>query len=92
MATKIDQLKIGTTAYDIDLPPDATPSILSLTAASSIMLGTTGKVTLKRPTGTTNYDITLPGSAGTLALQSELLEQSTAPGAVLITNTTNNHE
>ena len=92
MATKIDQLKIGTTAYDIDLPPDATPSITSLTVASSIMLGTTGKVTLKRPTGTTNYDITLPSSAGTLALQSELPGQSAGPGAVLVTNTAKNHE
>ena len=92
MATKIDQLKIDTTAYDIDLPPDATPSIVSLTVASSIMLGTTGKVTLKRPTGTTNYTIALPSSAGTLALKSELPGQSTGPGAVLVTDTANNHE
>jgi hypothetical protein len=34
MANKIDQLKIGTTSYDIDLPPDATPSIASLTVGS----------------------------------------------------------
>lgn len=31
MADKIDQLKFGSTSYDIDLPPDATPSIASLT-------------------------------------------------------------
>ena len=30
MANKIDQLKIGTTSYDIDLPPDATPTIQKL--------------------------------------------------------------
>ena len=31
MADKIDQLKFGSTTYDIDLPPDATPTITSLT-------------------------------------------------------------
>lgn len=31
MADKIDQLKIGTTSYDIDLPPDAEPTIAGLT-------------------------------------------------------------
>ena len=34
MADKIDQLKFGNTSYDIDLPPDATPSIASLTAGT----------------------------------------------------------
>ncbi len=87
MATKIDQIKIGTNAYDIDLPPDAAPSIASLTVAGSIMIGTTGKVTLNRPTGTTNYTITLPSSTGTLALQSETPGASVAPGAALISNT-----
>jgi hypothetical protein len=92
MATKIDQIKIGTNAYDIDLPPDAAPSIVSLTVASSIMIGATGKVTLKRPTGTTDYTITLPSSAGILALQSETPRASTAPGAALISNTANTLE
>lgn len=32
MAEKIDQIKIGNTAYDIDLPPDATPNIDKLTS------------------------------------------------------------
>ena len=31
MADKIDQLKIGTTSYDIDLPPDATKKKKKLT-------------------------------------------------------------
>ena len=30
MADKIDQLKIGDASYDIDLPPDATPTIQKL--------------------------------------------------------------
>jgi len=90
--TRIDQIQIGTDTYDIDLPPDATPSIVSLTVASSIMIGTTGKVTLKRPTGTTDYTITLPSSGGILALHSEIPGQSTAPGAVSVTNTANKHE
>ena len=36
MPDKIDQLKIGSTSYDIDLPVDATPSIVSLTASSYV--------------------------------------------------------
>jgi hypothetical protein len=36
MADKIDQLKVGNTSYDIDLPPDATPSIKSLTVSENI--------------------------------------------------------
>lgn len=43
MADKIDQLKIGTTAYDIDLPADATPSIASLTASGAITGGSLAK-------------------------------------------------
>ena len=35
MADKIDQLKIGTTSYDIDLPPNATPDISSVKAVSA---------------------------------------------------------
>ena len=32
MADKIDQLKIGSTSYDIDLPPDAEPDIVGIMA------------------------------------------------------------
>ena len=39
MADKIDQLKIGTTSYDIDLPPDAAPSIASLTTSGNVAVG-----------------------------------------------------
>ena len=35
MADKIDQLTINGTSYDIDLPPDATPTISSVTAVSA---------------------------------------------------------
>ncbi len=41
---KIDQLKIGSTSYDIDLPPDATPSIASLTVSGAISEGGTSLV------------------------------------------------
>lgn len=44
MADKIDQIKIGNTAYDIDLPPDATPNIASLTVSGSISEGGTSLV------------------------------------------------
>ena len=44
MADKIDQLKIGNTSYDIDLPPDATPSIASLTVSGAISEGGTSLV------------------------------------------------
>lgn len=30
MADKIDQIKVGNTSYDIDLPPDAEPDIKKL--------------------------------------------------------------
>ena len=39
MADKIDSLKIGSTSYDIDLPPDATPSIASLTTSGNVSIG-----------------------------------------------------
>lgn len=39
MADKIDQLKIGSTSYDIDLPADATPSIASLTTSGNVQVG-----------------------------------------------------
>lgn len=32
MADKIDQIKVGNTSYDIDLPPDAEPDIKKLTS------------------------------------------------------------
>ena len=32
MADKIDQLKVGNTSYDIDLPPDAEPDIVGIMA------------------------------------------------------------
>lgn len=39
MANEIDSLKIGSTTYDIDLPPDATPSIASLTTSGKVSVG-----------------------------------------------------
>ena len=39
MADKIDQLKIGSTTYDIDLPKDATPSIASLETTDNVKIG-----------------------------------------------------
>ena len=43
MADKIDQITIGSTSYDIDLPPDATPSISGLTVSGNVSDGTTTK-------------------------------------------------
>lgn len=43
MADKIDQLEINGTLYDIDLPPDATPSISGLTVSGNVSDGTTTK-------------------------------------------------
>ena len=43
-ANKIDQLEINSTKYDIDLPPDATPSIASLTVSGAISEGGTSLV------------------------------------------------
>lgn len=40
MADKIDQIKIGNTSYDIDLPPDATPTVASITVSGNISDGT----------------------------------------------------
>lgn len=40
MADKIDQIKIGSTTYDIDLPADATPSIASILASTTITANT----------------------------------------------------
>ena len=55
MASKTDQIKINGTAYDIDLPVDATPSISSLYAAVSI--GTPSIYTARiSSTGTLNLD------------------------------------
>ena len=43
MADKIDRLTIGSTSYDIDLPPDATPSISGLTVSGNVSDGTKTK-------------------------------------------------
>lgn len=40
MADKIDQITLNGTSWDIDLPPDATPSIDSLTASSKVEVKT----------------------------------------------------
>lgn len=40
MAEKIDSIKINGTSYDIDLPADASPSIVSLTASGTIQAQT----------------------------------------------------
>ena len=64
MADKIDQLKIGSTSYDIDLPVDATPSIASLT--------TSGNVTVGGSLAKGNLTFTLPSSSGTLTLDENL--------------------
>ena len=41
MADKIDQIKIGNTSWDIDLPPDAAPSIASITTSGNATIGGT---------------------------------------------------
>ena len=65
MADKIDQLTIGSTSYDIDLPPDATPSIASLTVSGTtdVSAGTLKAKTINIPTssGGSTYG---PGSSG----------------------------
>lgn len=56
MADKIDSLKIGSTSYDIDLPPDATPSIASLTTSGAVTANggtTTNGLVVKNSTGQT---------------------------------------
>ena len=50
MADKIDQLKVGSNTYDIDLPPDATPDITSIMASQvkiSTINSSTGAATLR---------------------------------------------
>ena len=50
MAEKIDQIKCGNVAYDIDLPPDATPDITSIMASQlkiSTINSSTGAATLR---------------------------------------------
>jgi len=65
MADKIDQITIGSTSYDIDLPPDATPSISSLTVSGTtdVSSGTLKLSTINAPTssGGTTYG---PGTSG----------------------------
>ena len=41
--TKIDQIEINGFTYDIDLPPDATPSIAGLTVTGNVSDGSTTK-------------------------------------------------
>ena len=53
MADKIDQIKIGSTSYDIDLPPDATPSIDSITLSG-----------LVKSTSNATYGLSLPNTSG----------------------------
>lgn len=36
MVDKIDQLKIGNTSYDIDLPPDAAINVISVAAGNTV--------------------------------------------------------
>lgn len=77
MADKIDQLKIGNAAYDIDLPPDAEPLIAALTvsgttttgALSAVSVGYAGSYrgTVTFP-GTADRAISLPDSDGTLVV------------------------
>jgi hypothetical protein len=74
MADKIDQLKIGNTSYDIDLPPDATPSIAGLTVSGNIDLykasGDSPRLTFQRGTLTDTYnDWSLYDTSGHLHIQ-----------------------
>lgn len=74
MADKIDQLKIGNTSYDIDLPPDATPSIAGLTVSGNIDLykasGDSPRLTFQRGTLTDTYnDWSIYDSGGLLYVQ-----------------------
>lgn len=65
MADKIDQIQIGSTSYDIDLPPDASPSIASLTVSGTtdVSAGTLKLKTVNAPTssGGSTYG---PGTSG----------------------------
>lgn len=45
MADKIDQLKIGDTSYDIDLPIDATPVVASLQTSKILIPTSSGGTT-----------------------------------------------
>lgn len=73
MADKIDSLKIGSISYDIDLPPDATPSIASLTTSGAITANggiTTNGLVVKNSTGqTATFTVTNPyEQVGSLSL------------------------
>lgn len=93
MADKIDQITLpnsGGTAvsYDIDLPPDATPSISSLTASGAISSGSMvnvgtsstsqaqympgGIICTPVPGSSTSYAYAFPYGNGTLALTSDV--------------------
>ena len=76
MADKIDQLTIGNNSYDIDLPPDATPSIASLTTSGNVQIG--GNLT----DGTNSISV-----ANIVAKQNALPTTSTA-GKVLTSTST----
>ena len=79
MADKIDQLTLNGTSYDIDLPPDATPSIASITTSGDVTVG--GSITKN------GNAFTLPSSGGELALISDI---PSVPSNVAKTNVDNN--
>ena len=62
MADKIDQLKLkdaqgNDVLYDIDLPPDATPSIAGLTVSGNVSDGTTTKTMTELLAGSPNITV-----------------------------------
>jgi len=89
MADKIDQITLNGTSYDIDLPPDATPSIASITTSGDVTVG--GNITKNGNT------YTLPSSGGELALSiniptktSDLTNDSSYQTASQVTTAINN--
>ena len=62
MADKIDQITLNGTSYDIDLPPDATPSISGLTVTGYVSDGTTTKTMTQLLAGGGGGGFTLLGT------------------------------
>lgn len=64
MADKIDQLEINGTLYDIDLPPDATPSIRDLSVSGNVSDGSITKTMTDVLNGINNIpSVSLLGTA-----------------------------
>lgn len=81
MADKIDQLKIGSTLYDIDLPKDATPSVATVTATGAIEGGS-----IKKTGGTSNQFLKADGSVDSTTYLAAAIPVTYSQLATLINN------